>query len=373
MPTETSVVNTGELEKKMDRVFDELAAIRDVVKMLSSVPRLIEKVEGLESDVKQIQKALSPLDRLDEVASSLKTLDAGLKEVRAGKAIAVLNKKVDSLSSAVNKVNAAIAAVKSSVSTAELQKKIDGVEKTLSELDRSVDDLKGSVDYSGIEKQLGEAMSTIQAVDKSVSELRAVSDISTLDRKIDGLQEYVTTLSDMADSVKTMGETFSETKEIVGIIVRQLDDIERKYNRSIEEITSAVATVTKIAESVKAAETARGNHTVAEEPAASTHVKRPSPDEPLPKTIDGLVDYLLALVTPQTEAADMAMALERVRDQITTMIKGHTPVLFQFGKRARELKSYPPTATLNENDVARLSRDIRTWGAKLKEMARNSE
>jgi hypothetical protein len=52
------------------------------------------------------------------------------------------------------------------------------------------------------------------------------------------------------------------------------------------------------------------------------------------------------------------------------MISGHTPVLYQFGTKARELKSYPPTATLNENDIALLSKDIRAWTSKLKEMAK---
>ena len=80
----------------------------------------------------------------------------------------------------------------------------------------------------------------------------------------------------------------------------------------------------------------------------------------------------MTLVIPQTEATEMAEALEEVRDELTTMIKGHTPVLFQFGKRARELKSYPPTATLNENDIASLSREIKSWKSKLKEMTNSS-
>jgi len=55
------------------------------------------------------------------------------------------------------------------------------------------------------------------------------------------------------------------------------------------------------------------------------------------------------------------------------MIKGHTPVLFQFGKKARELKSYPPTATLNENDIASLNTEIRAWTSKLKEIAKGGD
>ena len=79
---------------------------------------------------------------------------------------------------------------------------------------------------------------------------------------------------------------------------------------------------------------------------------------------------LLNKVKPQTEAQAMARALDEVRDQLTTMITGTTPVIFQFGTRARELRSYPPTATLNENDIARLNKEIRDWTAKLKKIAK---
>ncbi len=80
----------------------------------------------------------------------------------------------------------------------------------------------------------------------------------------------------------------------------------------------------------------------------------------------------MEMVTPQTEATTMANALEEARDVLTEMIEGSTPVLFQFGKKARELKSYPPTATLNENDIALLNKDLRNWTTKLKEMAKGT-
>jgi len=81
---------------------------------------------------------------------------------------------------------------------------------------------------------------------------------------------------------------------------------------------------------------------------------------------------LLEHVNPQTEAKVMSEILEEVRDELTPMITVHTPVLFQFGKKARELKSYPPTATLNENDIASLNKDIKAWTSKLKEIAKSS-
>ena len=100
--------------------------------------------------------------------------------------------------------------------------------------------------------------------------------------------------------------------------------------------------------------------------------KTPVSKVSLPSTIDALMSKLLAQVNPQTEAKIMAESLEEVRDELTPMISVHTPVLFQFGKKARELKSYPPTATLNENDIASLSKEIKSWTSKLKEIAKSS-
>ena len=100
--------------------------------------------------------------------------------------------------------------------------------------------------------------------------------------------------------------------------------------------------------------------------------KEEPPKKVTKSTIDDIMKGLLKEVTPQTEAREMARVLEETRDALTTMISGHTPVLFQFGKKARELKSYPPTATLNENDIANLNTEIRSWASKLKEMTKSS-
>jgi len=84
------------------------------------------------------------------------------------------------------------------------------------------------------------------------------------------------------------------------------------------------------------------------------------------------MNKLLQLVNPQTEAKLMAKSLEDIRDELTTMITVHTPILHKLGTKARELKSYPPTATLNENDIASLNKDIKSWTTKLKEIAKSS-
>ena len=204
--------------------------------------------------------------------------------------------------------------------------------------------------------------------------LVSLADSDVVPKKLDDLQNYVAEFSGIEEKVQDLAGQFEETKEIVGIIVRQLDDIERKYNVAIDKVTEAVDTLTDY---VKAgaeapAEPKKPPKKPHKEPKEEKPKVKPPDEASLPSTIDALMDNLMTLVIPQTEATEMAEALEEVRDELTTMIKGHTPVLFQFGKRARELKSYPPTATLNENDIASLSREIKAWKGKLQEMATSS-
>jgi chromosome segregation ATPase len=211
--------------------------------------------------------------------------------------------------------------------------------------------------------------------------LVSLADSDVVPKKLDDLQSYIAEFSGIEEKVQDLSSQFEETKEIVGIIVRQLDDIERKYNVAIDKVTEAVETLTEFVKSGSAASsdskkpTKKPKETKEKEP-KETKAEKPEIKAPdmakLPSTIDNLMDNLMTLVIPQTEATEMAEALEEVRDELTTMIKGHTPVLFQFGKRARELKSYPPTATLNENDIASLSREIKSWKSKLKEVTSSS-
>lgn len=216
----------------------------------------------------------------------------------------------------------------------------------------------------------------IDGLEKGVKEA-TTSEIAVLEKKIDDLQQYVAGLSVLDERIEELSESFTETKEIVGIIVRQLDDLERKYNKALDEITKVMKTITDYSEEEdesKKESTKKGKKSTKkkeEEPSAEPEEEIVSVDEEFPDTIDGLMERLMKLANPQTEAKKMATELERVRDQIPPLIEGHTPVLFQFGKLARELKSYPPTATLNENDIARLNKDLRSWTTKLKEIAKS--
>jgi len=242
-----------------------------------------------------------------------------------------------------------------------IAKKVDGLTSSANEISKTMQGIHESKEYEVIIKKIDDI-------------LIGMSEPEVIMKKLDDLQGYVAGLSGIEEKVEDLSRAFQETQEIVGIIVRQLDDIERKYNLSVDKIAETADTVARIAEGASAASAKATERKIpkSDEEAAPLPEKRvPVSKASLPSTIDALMDRLLNLVNPQTEATKMGAALEEVRDELTSMLQGHTPVLFQFGKKARELKSYPPTATLNENDIASLNKDIKSWTSKLKESAKS--
>ena len=270
-------------------------------------------------------------------------------------AIEKIQKKVDGLSEE-------LASLRKNV-----EKKLDDTAKSLKGLDKTVTGIDSAV------KEVKDSKESAVIIKKIDDILVSLADGEVVPKKLDDLQNYIAEFSGIEEKIQDIASQFEETKEIVGIIVRQLDDIERKYNVAIDKVTEAVETLTEFvkSESEASSEPKKPPKKPKETKDETPKVKAPDKAS-LPSTIDALMDNLMTLVIPQTEATEMAEALEEVRDELTTMIKGHTPVLFQFGKRARELKSYPPTATLNENDIASLSREIKSWKSKLKEMTNSS-
>lgn len=301
----------GSIEKKIDKIADELASVKKDLSVLSSVKGIDKKVESLEKDLKDVQSHVSPIS---DLIKSVEGMDSDIGEIKDSKEMAVLFKKMDDI--------------------------LVGV----SELGNESGSQEGS---------------------------------AVISKKIDELQQYVAGLSDLEEAVQEVSGSLTETKEIVGIIVRQLDDIERKYNLAIDKIEEALETLTSLPSQT---DTDESEERPTDKPAKKTPKKtvkeraeeeKEAPVKVSKSTIDEIMKGLLQEVTPQTEAREMAKALEEVRDRLTSMISGHTPVLFQFGKKARELKSYPPTATLNENDIANLNTEIRSWTSKLKEIAKS--
>jgi hypothetical protein len=283
---------------------------------------------------------IQALESISDIVKKTDAIDATLKDVKK------FDKKLDALATS---------------------KESEAASKKMTEIEAAIKGFDGDI------KTIKEAKETEVIIKKIDDILISLTDADVLGKKLDDLQGYVAGLSSIEEKVEDLSTQFTETNEIVGIIVRQLDDIERKYNQSIEKISETAELVEKLA--------AEGPKTQPESKAPvkkppNTEDKEPTEKKPpsktsLPSTIDALMGRLLDLVNPQTEATVMADALEEVRDELTPIIV-HTPVLFQFGKKARELKSYPPTATLNENDIASLNKEIKAWKSKLKEVAKSS-
>ncbi len=301
--------------------------------------------------------------------------------------------KMDNLTKELANVRTELKEVKSSLSPVS---KIDALISSVNEIkkfDKKLDSLATSGDYEVTTKKIDELAASLKgfAVDlqflkdaketevilKKIDDiLLSLTDTDVIGKKLDDLQGYVAGLSGIEEKVQDLSGQFTETNEIVGIIVRQLDDIERKYNLSIETLSETAELVSKIAESgavdPSAKTDGKKSPKTTETKQESEKKKPPVSKASLPSAIDALMAKLLQLVNPQTEAKIMAASLEEIRDELTTMITVHTPILHKLGTKARELKSYPPTATLNENDIASLNKDIKSWTTKLKEIAKSS-
>ncbi len=314
-------------------------------------------------------KALSTLeDKVDRISEELVSIAKRLEELASvediGKSIAPLSK-----------IEAALDDMTKANEDKDLVGKIDGLTDSLKGIDSAVVEILDSKEMEVLFKKMDDILVGIADVGNEVKTAGSVGgNNDTVGKKIDDLQQYMAGLSGLENTVQELSSDLSETKEIVGIIVRQLDDLERKYNQSLEKMTEAVEAAASLAEKEASEPVEKDSKKPAKKPPKEKEeAPKPKPVKVTPSAIDDIMDSLLEMVSPQTEAKEMAGALEEVRDELTQMIKGHTPVLFQFGKKARELKSYPPTATLNENDIASLNTEIRSWTSKLKEIAKADE
>jgi chromosome segregation ATPase len=328
-----------ELEAKIDALSGELATIKKELMHVSSLPDLDKKVGDLDKEFAALKKQMDALGsskelkaidkKIDDVSKSLSGIDSGVTEIKDSKEMQVMYKKMDDLLVATADIGTEVKGMQSSQSD-DVAKRADNI----------LDSLKG----------LGQESETVA-------------------KKIDDLQQYVASLSGLEERIESMSTSLTETKEIVGIIVRQLDDIERKYNQAVEKIEAAV----EVIEAMPAQAAPVVAEALTSKKGSKKAQKEKEPEVPkskLPSSIDEIMKSLLTMVNPQTEAREMAKSLEDARDRLIPMLKEHTPVLHDFGKRARELKSYPPTALLNENDIAGLNTEIRTWTSKLKEIAK---
>lgn len=312
---------------------DNNQALKEIAE---KVDTLTKELANVSKELKDVKSALSPVSKIDDLVSSV-------NEIKK------FDKKLDSLATSGD----------SEVAT----KKMDELATSLKGFEDDFQFLKDAKETEVILKKIDDI-------------LLSLTDTDVIGKKLDDLQGYVAGLSGIEEKVQDLSGQFIETNEIVGIIVRQLDDIERKYNLSIEKLNETVELVSQIVESgaqdPSAKTASKKTPKTTETKEAPDKKKPPVSKASLPSAIDALMDKLLQLVNPQTEAKIMAKSLEEIRDELTTMITVHTPILHKLGTKARELKSYPPTATLNENDIASLNKDIKSWTTKLKEIAKSS-
>ncbi|MFX0107522.1 MAG: hypothetical protein ACFE7R_04495 [Candidatus Hodarchaeota archaeon] len=332
----------ADLEKKIDKLTEELDAVKSELKGLASIPAIEKNINGFGTDLKEIGK-------------SVKSFETELGKMNKSKDSEIITKKIDGVSDSLKGIESNVSEILDSKEMAVLFKKMDDILV-------GVTDIGNAINESGSIADMNKKLDNV---------LNSMNDSDVIGSKIDDLQQYIAGLSNIEGTIQDLSGSLTETNEIVGIIVRQLDDIERKYNASIEKLNEAMEFI----KSALVAEAHEEEKKPTKKPGKKAEKKEEPEEEdlagkPLPTAIEEIMKALLAEVTPQTEAREMATALEDVRDRLTSMISGHTPVLFQFGKRARELKSYPPTATLNENDIASLNTDIRSWTSKLKEIAK---
>lgn len=318
------------LEKKVDALTKEIEGLRKDLDALSEVTGITDKMDTLVSEVEEIKEAVADSAKLDALTSKADEIGAGVEEMKSSKEMEVIFKKVDDILVGIT-------------------------------------DLGAKIDDSDTSASINTLMEQTSEITSSLDQVRESGSVDTLAKRIDDLQQYIAGLSALEEKIADMSTGFAETKEIVGIIVRQLDDIERKYNKAIEDISDAMAVVKTLVDG--------GAIEVVSKKAERVDKSRPEPEEngsasihASASTIDELMNKLLGKVKPTTEAKEMAKSLEEIRDKLTLMIEGQTPVLYQFGRRAQELKAYPPTATLNENDIARLNKEIRDWTSKLKKI-----
>jgi chromosome segregation ATPase len=354
----------SELDEKIENLSKEMAGMKEALETLSVLSDIDEKVGSMEEKIEDVTSQMEPVSKVDDLLKSVADLEKAIDKSDTSKGIETLDKKIDGLSKNLNALDKEVSKILDAKETEVMFKKIDDVLIAVTDLKADMNAVAEANESDELEKKTDSLLEKMESVDKGLNELKGEK-LDVLEKKIEDMQQYVAGLSVLEERLDEMSVSFSETKEIVSIIVRQLDDIERKYNKTIEDLSEALdkldeAQVNSASPKKKPPEekTASAKESEAESPI----------QEELPSNIDGLMANLKNLVNPKTEAKEMARALEQVRDKLTTLIEGHTPVLFQFGKRARELKSYPATATLNENDIARLNKDLREWSKKLEKV-----
>ncbi|MFO7835478.1 MAG: hypothetical protein R6V83_02395 [Candidatus Thorarchaeota archaeon] len=417
MPAKEDKESVKKMEKSLDKLLSEVAALRDEINQLSvSTPKL-EDIEAFSEQLIAIEKQVSEVEQIPDISKKVDsqeiTFHKKLDEINDyfEKHHDSLNSKMDDIrgdlsslstldetNETIGKMNELLTEMNESKETEVIFKKLDEILLSLTDVKDEIDSSKNVSDkkFGDLQDQLSELTSDEDVVDKlesidsrledgredfgqkiedilgsvvglgnTMNKIKDSSESDVIQKKIDSIETYIADLSALEDRFHDLNSSIVETKEIVGIIVRQLDDIERKYNKTLEKVDNAITLVEETTDKLGTSITRQEMKPRAISEKETEEETTAAPKSDMPEDLDSLMQYLLDMVDADVEANEMAVAIESVRDQLTTIIDTHTPILFKLGKRANELKSYPPTATLNENDIARLNSEIREWREKL--------
>ncbi len=417
MPAKEDKESVKKMEKSLDKLVSEVTALRDEIDQLSASTPKLEDIEAFSEQLIAIEKQVSEVEQIPDISKKVDsqetTFHEKLDEINDyfEKHHDSLNSKMDDIrgdlsplstldetNETIGEMNELLTEMNESKETEVIFKKLDEILLSLTDVKDEIDSSKSISDkkFADLQDQLSELTSDEDVVDKlesidsrledgredfgqkiedilgsvvglgnTMNKIKDSSESDVIQKKIDSIETYIADLSTLEDRFHDLNSSIVETKEIVGIIVRQLDDIERKYNKTLEKVDNAITLVEETTDKMGTSITRQEKKTRAISEKETEDETTAAPKNDMPEDLDSLMQYLLDMVDADVEANEMAAAIESVRDQLTTIIDTHTPVLFKLGKRANELKSYPPTATLNENDIARLNSEIRGWREKL--------
>ena len=187
-----------------------------------NVKDLEKKIDGLAQDIEKLNKRITPLDDLPDL---MKKIDSLTKELEVIKSKVEDDEKLDSLAKDIS-------TIKESKEMDVLFKKIDDLLLSVTEMGSKVDDANSSEGISTLDEKFDGFSTSITELTTNIEQLRDSDSTEVIGKKIDDLQQYVAGLSALEEKVDSMASAFSETKEIVGIIVRQLRISARPWKSS---------------------------------------------------------------------------------------------------------------------------------------------
>ncbi len=199
--------------------------------------------------------------------------------------------------------------------------------------------------------------------------------------KLKKIENKLEELSSMQSTINELREFTEEIREIVAIIVQQMDSLERKYNKALNQIESFLAsqktavheTAAVVSSEEKSKETSSEPYISTASTISSSQIISHSVPEPERDSIEleslnsesptaiGILTELKSKISVNLDAHELSRTMEILRDRMPDLLPTYLPLLFEMGKWSKNLKSYPEGQTLNDADVNALKSDIDSW------------